>query len=178
MSKWWWDSDMISRWFQGKGLIPAWCSQTMLGPSMQCSCQLANSWTFWATHGTWVLFYWRWYYCWWWKSCTTWDVQNSVNSGRLLVNWCRISSINSSIQVNMVDPESVTMANIFTSNRIWLKGINFEEIPPTLLEITFVVRGWFWPSLQYVFFMEDSPRFWMIFRTISFQLSSSGALTS
>ena len=104
------------------------------------------------------------------KLCESWD--------RLLVNWCRISSINSSIQVNILDPESVTMATIFTSNRIWLKGINFEEIPPTLLEITFVVMGWFWSSLQYVFFMEDSPRFWMIFRTISFQLPSSGALTS
>ena len=57
------------------------------------------------------------------KLCESWD--------RLLVNWCRISSINSSIQVNILDPESVTMATIFTSNRIWLKGINFEEIPPT-----------------------------------------------
>ncbi len=31
-------------------------------------------------------------YCWWLKSCTTWDVWNPINSG---INCCRISAINS-----------------------------------------------------------------------------------
>ena len=35
------------------------------------------------------------YYCWWKKSCTTWDVQNFVIFG--IFAWCRISSINSRI---------------------------------------------------------------------------------
>ena len=39
-------------------------------------------------------------YCWWTKSCTTWDVWSLVNSGinYLITNWCRISSINSTSQ--------------------------------------------------------------------------------
>ena len=31
-------------------------------------------------------------YCWWLKSCTTWDVWNLIN--KLPINWCRISTIN------------------------------------------------------------------------------------
>ena len=36
-------------------------------------------------------------YCWWLKSCTTWDVWNPINNGinYLYINWCRISAINS-----------------------------------------------------------------------------------
>ena len=35
-------------------------------------------------------------YCWWKKSCTTWDVKNPVNNGIFTIsNWCRIPSINS-----------------------------------------------------------------------------------
>ncbi len=35
-------------------------------------------------------------YCWWKKSCTTWHVWNPAINGIFNINWCRISSINSS----------------------------------------------------------------------------------
>ncbi len=35
-------------------------------------------------------------YCWWLKSCTTWDVWNPIKNGiNYHINWCRISAINS-----------------------------------------------------------------------------------
>ena len=39
-----------------------------------------------------------WWYCWWKKSCTTWDGWNPINNGIDIyhINWCRISSINRS----------------------------------------------------------------------------------
>ena len=39
-------------------------------------------------------------YCWWLKSCTGWDVWNPINNGisTTNLNWCRFSSINSSLQ--------------------------------------------------------------------------------
>ena len=40
-----------------------------------------------------------WSHCWWKRSCTTWGVWNLVDNGiyKLPMNWCRISSITSSI---------------------------------------------------------------------------------
>ena len=36
------------------------------------------------------------WYCWWLKSCTTWNVWNPVENGIFtILNWCRISDINS-----------------------------------------------------------------------------------
>ncbi len=34
-------------------------------------------------------------YCWWEKSCTTWDVKKPCKQWDPPINWCRISSINS-----------------------------------------------------------------------------------
>ena len=43
------------------------------------------------------------WYCWWLKSCTTWDVWNPINNGDIYhINWCRISSINSSKSIPRV----------------------------------------------------------------------------
>ena len=54
-----------------------------------CEVQVSNcEWSFWST------------YCWWEKSCTTLDGWNPIKSGinmdKPSINWCRISSIDSS----------------------------------------------------------------------------------
>ena len=45
-------------------------------------------------------------YCWWLKSCTTWNAWNPINNGiNYHIDWCRISSINSiHLSTCFVDP--------------------------------------------------------------------------
>ncbi len=46
------------------------------------------------------------WYCWWLKSCTTWDVWNPINNGiNYHINRCRISAINSRRVSRIVSPQ-------------------------------------------------------------------------
>ena len=67
-------------------------------------------------------------YCWWLKSCTTWDVWNPTNNGinmdKLPINWCRISAINSRIvkkyHRNSIGPTPEPKPNIRSHHTAWL----------------------------------------------------------
>ena len=65
-------------------------------------------------------------YCWWKKSCTTWNVQTPLNKGITYIsesiNWCRISSINSSV----IDWDFVFLVPI--SCRIIIQESSFKQL--------------------------------------------------
>ena len=68
-------------------------------------------------------------YCWWKKSCTTWDVKNPVYKSwnRIPMNWCRISSINSMFCLYFVHIPCPTMVTGETTIRTPLSESNNEQ---------------------------------------------------
>ena len=68
-------------------------------------------------------------YCWWKKSCTTWDVQNPVYKSwnRIPMNWCRISSLNSMFCLYFVHIPCPTMVTGETTIRTPLSESNNEH---------------------------------------------------
>ena len=74
------------------------------------------------------------YYCWWLKSCTTWDVRNPKDWEELPINRCRISAINS---MNIY--ESDWCSRHWEICTLWYLPINIDHKKFSYNEMTTII---------------------------------------